>query len=269
MLLQDISQITSDYQHIYLSPHFDDVVFSCGATILRQRRASQSVLIITVFGGLPSTASLASPFALQLHQEMKLSPEPINVVEERRQEDSNVAACLDVDIFWLDFLDAIYRGKPARYMDSKSLFGDICVEDIHLIGSLNKTLQSVLQQAPQAKYYLPLGIGRHVDHQICSLAGLQLMQSGANVQFYDDLPYALLPQATEKRLHELGGFWYPTYVEIFSFLQGKGDVALCYQSQLSLFGNVLSMREAFEGYHKSLLSSHYSFYERFWILMVS
>ncbi len=34
MQLKSFDDITTRYRHIFLSPHFDDVVYSCGGTVL-------------------------------------------------------------------------------------------------------------------------------------------------------------------------------------------------------------------------------------------
>ncbi|HOU40916.1 MAG TPA: PIG-L family deacetylase [Promineifilum sp.] len=41
------------YDHLYLSPHFDDAILSCGGQIARHTAAGQSVLVVTITGGDP------------------------------------------------------------------------------------------------------------------------------------------------------------------------------------------------------------------------
>lgn len=45
---------TKPYNHVYLSPHLDDVIFSCGSAISKQHRIGDSILVITIFAGTPS-----------------------------------------------------------------------------------------------------------------------------------------------------------------------------------------------------------------------
>ena len=61
--------------------------------------------------------------------------------------------------------------------------------------------QEIVRLEPQ-KVYFPLGVGGHVDHQLCREVGVRLLQEGRRwvmpgpdyagiVAFYEDFPYAL------------------------------------------------------------------------------
>jgi len=251
--LLDIDQITRDYRHIYFSPHFDDAVFSSGAGILLQQAMGQHVLIITVFGGLPPADRPLSAFALQTHQKMGLPPDPQLAIEQRRAEDLEAAEVLNADVLWLNYLDAIYRGEPAFYQSDEALFGDIHPGDFALDAELGTTFIAIQQRAPLAVIYTSLGVGHHVDHQLCASAGDRLVQLGVNVKFYEDFPYVTQPGALEARLRELGGNLEPELVEISQLLANKVEAASRYKSQVpGLFGNVRQMQDAFATYHHSI-----------------
>ena len=51
---------------IFLSPHLDDAVLSCGGMIYQLAQAGQAVQVITIFAGDPPPG-LLSPFAQSLH----------------------------------------------------------------------------------------------------------------------------------------------------------------------------------------------------------
>ncbi len=51
MRLSSIESINKRYEHIYLSPHLDDVALSCGGRIVKQRSKGENVLVVTVFTG--------------------------------------------------------------------------------------------------------------------------------------------------------------------------------------------------------------------------
>ena len=55
----------SKYQHIYFSPHLDDVVLSCAANIALQTNHGDSVLVVTIFtGSNPQSKKVSSSFLL-------------------------------------------------------------------------------------------------------------------------------------------------------------------------------------------------------------
>ena len=68
---------------IYLSPHLDDVIFSCGGLIWEQSNSDQDVEIWTIFAADAPIDSL-SQFAETLHDNWGLDA---NVVKIRREED--------------------------------------------------------------------------------------------------------------------------------------------------------------------------------------
>jgi LmbE family N-acetylglucosaminyl deacetylase len=263
--LQSIDQITRDYRHIYFSPHFDDAVLSSGAGIMLQQAMGQRVLIITVFGDMPPAGLALSPFARQTHQKMGLPPDPRLAVGQRRAEDSAAAARLNADTLWLDYLDAIYRGQPAFYQSDEALFGDVHPGDFALDTELGREFIAIQERAPLAAFYVPLGVGHHVDHQLCCSAGDRLAQRGANVKFYEDFPYVTRPGALEARLRELGGGMEPEYVEMSHLLTHKVEAAACYRSQLpQLFGDDQKMQEALATYHHSIRPRAAIHLERSW-----
>jgi len=46
------------YNHVYLSPHLDDAILSCGSLINKQKRHKESVLIITMINSLEKKMGL-------------------------------------------------------------------------------------------------------------------------------------------------------------------------------------------------------------------
>ncbi|MFN2182380.1 MAG: PIG-L family deacetylase, partial [Anaerolineae bacterium] len=63
-------------KHVYLSPHLDDAVMSCGGTIHRQTSRGDQVLAITIFSGNHQGGEL-SPFALVQHGYWGNPPHPM------------------------------------------------------------------------------------------------------------------------------------------------------------------------------------------------
>src|SRR5947209_13242613 len=90
--LKSIDDITTSHRHIYLSPHFDDVVFSCGGTLGVQVSVGLRPLVITIFAGIPDNSMIPGPLTTQVLKEMGFRPyEPQQAVLTRRQEDATAA----------------------------------------------------------------------------------------------------------------------------------------------------------------------------------
>src|SRR5437667_2328523 len=101
--LKSLADVAANYQYIYLSPHFDDVVYSCGGTIGMQARSGQRPLVITVFAGVPPSALEISSFALKMHTVMGFGSDVQAVIAARRKEDADALEYLHADYLWLDY----------------------------------------------------------------------------------------------------------------------------------------------------------------------
>ncbi len=266
MEITSLEQIDRRYRHIYLSPHLDDVALSCGGSIGLQTACGLKVLVITAFAGEPPANQQPSVFASQTHQNTGLPESPHDAVRARRREDKEAISTLGADTFWLDHFDAIYRGDPPYYQNNEALFGQVHPEDFNLDQRLAELLLAVYQRAPMATFYAPLGVGHHVDHQLCCSAGDRLAQQGANLKFYEDFPYVATPGALDARRRELGSTLEVELVEVSGALRLKEDALLCYKSQVAqLFGTADRMQRAVEDY----MGAHRRTYpgievERFW-----
>lgn len=167
---------------VFVSPHLDDVVLSCGGAVAKAARTG-TPKIVTVFAGLPSGE--LSEFAHFQHERWHLPDE--DAVRTRREEDKRAAERLGetVEVVWLDFLDAIYR--DAGYASDDALFGPPLPCDL----TLAQEVYEELRKLPTSRYVLPLGAGNHVDHLIVREAGAMLLRDGAEVWGYAEVPYAL------------------------------------------------------------------------------
>jgi LmbE family N-acetylglucosaminyl deacetylase len=265
--LNSLNDISTKHRHIFLSPHLDDVVYSCGGTLGVQVSCGQTPLVITVFAGIPPSNLQPSPYALQVQHLMDFRENPAQVFEARRQEDAAALDYLRVDYLWLDYFDAIYRGNPAYYSDRGSLIGgDVHPGDSFIDRQLAQMLVTLHERLPDTVWYAPLGVGRHVDHQIVCSAADRLIQRGANVKLYEDFPYVLWPGALEARQKELGGGLEPALVEMSEMLHLRQEAAEMYTSQTDLnFDSKAAMYKAMEDYTYSIRPVHTVHLERYWI----
>ena len=94
---------------IYLSPHFDDVAYSCGGLIWEQIRSGLEVEVWTICAGLPP-AGEHSEFVQELHTRWGLDVE--EAVTHRRDEDMEAMRILGVRRRLFSVPDAVYRRHP-------------------------------------------------------------------------------------------------------------------------------------------------------------
>lgn len=266
MQLSSLEQVDRNYRHVYIQPHYDDAVLSAGGSVALQAETGQRCLVVTVFGGVPPAGAPISGYAAQTQQRMALGLDAAEAVLQRRVEDAAALSSLGADVLWLDYLDAIYRGSPPSYQSDEALFGTVSAGDLALDEQLAALLLKLHQQAPLAAFYAPLGVGHHVDHQLCCSAADRLAQRKLNVKFYEDFPYVSGAGALEARQRELSIEMEPEFVEISGTVARKEEAVALYRSQLGLlFGTQERAVATIEGYSASIRRTYPGIMiERFW-----
>ena len=266
MQLKSFDEITKGHRHIFLSPHLDDVVYSCGGTLGVQVSTGLRPLVITVFAGVPSSTIELSSLATEMQRDMGFRQNAQTAVTIRREEDARALAYLNADYLWLDYLDAIYRGTPAYYTQNSQLIGgDVHPGDLWIDRELAQNLVALHDRLPDAVWYAPLGVGRHVDHQIVCSAVDRLIQRGANVKLYEDFPYVLTKDTLEERLKEFGGTLEPALVEMSEMLHLRQEASEMYSSQIQLiFADKASMFQSMEDYSHGIRPVQTVHLERYW-----
>lgn len=267
MQLKHIDEITTDHRHIFLSPHFDDVVYSCGGTLGVQVSVGLRPLVITVCAGVPERTVLSS-FAMDVHRRMGFSQDVRTAIQTRRQEDAAAMEKLGVDYLWLDYPDAIYRGTPSYYpRESLLIGGEVHAGDRWIDEELAQLLVKLGQRLPDTVWYAPLGVGRHVDHQIVCSAADRLTRLGARVNFYEDFPYVARRQdALTERLAELGNGLEPGLVEMSEMLHLRQSASAQYASQTAVnFGEEGALFKAIESYAHGIRPVETVHLERYWM----
>jgi LmbE family N-acetylglucosaminyl deacetylase len=264
--LKSVDDITTSHRHIFLSPHFDDVVYSCGGTLGVQVSVGLRPLVITVFGGIPQNTALSS-YALDVHRKMGFSQNAEIAVQTRRKEDTQAMELLGVDFLWLDYSEALYRGTPAYYTQDASLMGGEVHPDDHWIDEkLAQTLVALRQRLPDAVWYAPLAAGRHVDHQIVCSAADRLVELEAKVNLYEDFPYVAREAGSlDERLDEFGNTLEPALVEMSEALHLRQTASAKYSSQIAAnFGDQVSLFKSIESYTYSIRPVETVHLERYW-----
>lgn len=178
-------------QHVFFSPHYDDVVLSCGGLINALLTSNKDVQVITVFAGENDFPNVSS-YWNHLRRKWDIGKRGM---KQRRQEDIAALNVLGVGhVERWDYLEAPRRidqvGQPL-YATYDELKGDIADADSALAENLFFTIQEWLKEhTSSATLYCPLSLGHHIDHQLLFRVGMRLRSLGHQVFFYEEWPYA-------------------------------------------------------------------------------
>lgn len=204
---------------LFLSPHLDDVAFSCGGTLALLADRGWRTVMVTAF---TATVLPVTGFALACQLDKGLGPD-VDYMALRRREDAAAAAILGVaDLRWLALPEAPHRG----YHSAPELFATIRRgDDIwqvlagHL-AALRTELNPDLILAPQ-------GLGGHVDHRQL-IRSVQATAGPTPVAWYRDTPYAIRNPDAQPFVDALPS----TVVPIAATLERKVAAASAYSSQI-------------------------------------
>lgn len=222
---------------LFVSAHLDDAIISCGDYIDLLVRAGYHVTIATVFTGTGTDLSL---LARILHKKFGLSSD---VMKVRREEDISACDLLDVDTIHLNMQECIYRkdrsGAPS-YEKLDDLFRSDYETELDVISEATKVLLTRLCLTDYDHIYIPLAIGRHVDHGIVRVAAEQAVRSisdlevSARLIYYEDLPYLNYGQDIKWEI-DLARNLHPVYISLPKCsLKQKTAAILEYRSQIRL-----------------------------------
>jgi LmbE family N-acetylglucosaminyl deacetylase len=187
-----------------------------------------------------------------------------DLMARRRLEDERFAYFAEASIVFLDLPDAVFRG----YEGDDELLGMPRADDDAPFELLRR---EIARLEPQ-KVYFPLGVGGHVDHQLCREVGVRLLQEGRRwvmpgpeyagiVTFYEDFPYAWWNDF--RRLEDLGGdplgglpadvSISAEFADITDQIEHKITGISLYESQIErLFDGTIAMADAVRRYGRTV-----------------
>ncbi len=258
-------------QHIFLSPHPDDVVLSCGGILYHLIQRGEKVQVINIFAGMPPSRMSFSKFAEYQHRQWGYHPQ--EAYRRRRQEDQKALQILGGQPLYLNFLDCIYRGQPEKedwyYLSDDDIFGSVHPQELNLIPEIIQAIEDRLAQTQGSaplKIYAPLTLGQHVDHQLTFLAAQHWQKTRAySVYFYEDYPYVQRNLAELDRVLDLNRDSWQAEIITFSkhTLSLKMQAIAAYTSQMDiLFGGEVEMRRLVQAQAYQVGQAHPS--ERLW-----
>jgi len=229
---------------VFLSPHFDDVVLSCGGMVWELIQTGQPVQVWTVCAGAPEPGEPLSPFAQHLHARWGTGVEAVAV---RRAEDETALVSLKVGTRYWDLPDCIYRrlpgltedGQPAWLVDGEDgLWQPVHPQEQGVVERLAAWIVSCVHELgdPNAlRLVSPLTLGNHVDHSLVRAAAeAAAAQVGCEVWYYPDYPYAV--RSGVSTAGKVGSDWQQVCQNVaLDGLAAWQEAVACYVTQLSTF----------------------------------
>jgi LmbE family N-acetylglucosaminyl deacetylase len=226
-----ILDVLGQSRALFVQPHLDDVAFACGGVVARAADAGDHPIVIGVFTG-PPTQTLGENIR-ELHAKWGFGDD---AWLSRRGEDQRGCEVMAAVPLWLPYQDAPYRG----YATFASIFEPIS-EDDPLIQRIADDLLAHWRQTPNATVHLPLGIGAHVDHQLCHATGAILEAAGVTVRYYEDFPYGALPGLVIARLAALRDPFAAELVDVTNWIDRRIAAANAYASQVGALFTATSL----------------------------
>jgi LmbE family N-acetylglucosaminyl deacetylase len=216
---------------IYLSPHLDDAVLSCGGLIWEQVKSGLQVEIWTICAGFPPLTAL-SPVAQALHDRWQSPASLREAVSARRAEDILACRRLGASALHFDIPDCVYRRLPGGepvVIEDQGMFAPIQPGETYLVDEAYSLLKSSLPA--DAQLVSPMTVGGHMDHLIVRAAAQRL---GRPLLYYADYPYAA--QHPLELAAAVAAFARDYALPVsLEGLQAWQDGVAAYQSQISTF----------------------------------
>ena len=167
---------------IFLSPHADDAVWSCGGLISKSVRKDCRTEVITIYLGNPTEKDLPKL------QQKELSKK--GSIEQRKVEDIEAFKLLKIKGeawgFPSRFLRKPWLTKRTKIFDSPE--GELITNTEDFI-ELEKSITELFNNNPSAYFFAPIGVGKNYDHVEVFIATINvaLKQNRlGHIFFYED-----------------------------------------------------------------------------------
>ncbi len=221
------------YDVLVLSPHLDDAALSLGGYLNRLTREGKRVLVVNVFAAEAPDDKDLHRSVRELHGKWRQAGGfEGSIMQHRRSEEEAACRRLGVEMIYLNFLDAAYRGYAEGeplYIPLAKVFGKSHPDDNRLLMELTQAFRNL----PEATtWILPMGMGRHVDHLLVREAAEAAC--AGELLYFEDFPYARDTFVRLKTRCRRLFTWRQNYRELIEDdVQAKIDAIRCHPSQIA------------------------------------
>lgn len=171
---------------VFLGPHYDDCVLSCGELINKYVKEKHDVTSVTFFTGFPKPEELSSA-AKQFHSNCFLEDDSMLY---RQQEDYNALNFLNCNLEHLGYYECLYRKSKTGeflYPDLKNIY-HLESEDEKLIDEFSDVI--IKKFGKYDVVFAPMGLGNHADHILINKAAIKASKKlSCKFYFYEEVPY--------------------------------------------------------------------------------
>lgn len=203
------SLINGEKTCYFISPHFDDAVFSAGL-LMRYLSKKTKVVVVNIF-----TKADKKPYTLSAKTFLKQCSysDADKLFTDREKEDAAVLQNLVNKVINLGFVDALWRKKKQQTLLSKILGripelnmvyptylfhikrGKVAKQDEDLMHMIGKKLHEIIIPA-NSVIFCPFAIGNHIDHVITRIV---CEREFSDIIYWSDFPYNLhsIPDARD------------------------------------------------------------------------
>jgi LmbE family N-acetylglucosaminyl deacetylase len=226
---------------IFLSPHLDDAVLSCGGMIAEIAKTAH-VEIWTIF----TRAPLRGPYsnAAQWLHGISGGKTGSRLAALRRAEDRAACRVVGASAVHLPFVEAVYRRRSdGRFLYPAPLQGSIHPSDRALVERIAKELKRLLR--PGDRIVAPLAIAGHADHIVTREAVHAVTDK--DLVYYAEIPYLEARQDKVARL--TASMWRLRFLPAAESLERWLSGTRRYKSQLAMLrGESGTIEEIIERY---------------------
>ncbi|HLO18834.1 MAG TPA: PIG-L family deacetylase [Anaerolineales bacterium] len=219
-----------DVIYIFISPHLDDAVLSCGGYIHHLTSLGKRVVITTV---VTADDKSGLPRSWLAQRNLRKWGNQAEIFAVRCLEDIAAAKRLGAEVVHLGFLDCIYRHDTNQQpLYRKNVIGvPIHPDDWQVLApTLAEALKALFERYVEQKLliFCPLAIGKHVDHILVRQVVESLISSQQRL-YYEDFPYAFSMKAFEPQLEDFR----PLKIDLTpDDIKARLEASACYRSQI-------------------------------------
>ena len=165
------------YNALFISPHLDDVVYSCSQMIREKVKNNKKILVITIFTHYPDNGS-NNPF---LNGKIRIN------------EDKEVMDSFGIDYIHLNYSELMIRNNMSEYNIFQQIIQPIKTllyigNDNYLTYNINYDIQKIINDYNIEETYYPGAVGFHPDHILTYRSCYNLKNT--RLICYEEFPYS-------------------------------------------------------------------------------